>query len=112
MAAVRKRNPVDVVSDDKIEPGVYDMPVCQPDGSVVTTRVFYDDTPLGGADRLWVGPERQAWMERDTGQQEVGWLAHAPLFPEREQDGADMYGVVLGVDGRWRWTLDLGIEPR
>ena len=73
------------------------------------------------SDRLWVGPERQAWCDigiaPDASVTYPGsrhrfcWIGDAPCRDGNPDDEV-LHETVLGVDGRWRWTLDLGIEPR
>jgi len=76
------------------------------------------------ADRLWVGPSRQEWMERlaalSSDPREPVYHNvpyHCPMDPAAvgPVDGyiiGDGHRVVAGIDGKWRWTQDLGIPPR
>ena len=105
-------------------PHEYKMGIDLAPGASQAQRTCWEMTDgmlVAASDRLWVGPERQAWCDigiaPDASVTYPGsrhrfcWIGDAPCRDGNPDDEV-LHETVLGVDGRWRWTLDLGIEPR
>ena len=80
--------------------------------SVHRNRLYYGEWAHESCDRLWVGPERQKELDATDWPEIYGAAPFVGMDWLVEEFDGYRPVVVLGVDGRWRWTQDLGIKPR